>query len=286
LKQARVLAAKKAAVTPRGANVRIGNVGDKKQPTAFDGIENDPITTVRVAHFHGWNILRTGAVSGTQAAGGAQAAAAPVMSKQPKDLVAGKDYDWIEVTADMDPAEKRRARIANAKAKSAAVKALKASGAAAGPAPTAAADAPAGQQQAAPAAAVTAAPVGGEPVAGVDYEVIEITDDMDPADIRKARISNSKAKSAAMKAWKASGGVAAAAAEPAVEAAPVAAPAAQAAAAPSAALSSIPKPDLIDITDDMDPADIRKARINNAKAASAYKKALKEAGIDPSTVEI
>ena len=36
--------------------------------------------------------------------------------------------------------------------------------------------------------------------------------------------------------------------------------------------------------DDMDPADMRKARIENAKAKSAYNKALKAAGIDPSTV--
>jgi hypothetical protein len=34
----------------------------------------------------------------------------------------------------------------------------------------------------------------------------------------------------------------------------------------------------------MDPADMRKARIQNAKAKSAYNKALKAAGIDPSTV--
>jgi hypothetical protein len=212
------------------------------------------------------------------------------MSKRPQDLVAGKDYDWINVTDDMDPAEKRRARIANAKSKSAAVKALKAAGATAGPAQTAApAAAPAGQQQAAPAAAATtAAPVGGEPVAGVDYEFIEISDDMDPAVIRKARISNAKAKSAAMKAWKESGGTAAAAAapEPAAEAAPAAAPGQEAAAASTADISAIPKPDLIEISDDMDPADIRKARISNAKATSTYKKALIAAGIDPSTVEI
>ena len=55
-------------------------------------------------------------------------------------------------------------------------------------------------------------------------------------------------------------------------------------AAPSGIETSIPKPDYIEITDDMDPADIRKARIANAKAKSAYNKALKAAGIDPSTV--
>jgi hypothetical protein len=54
----------------------------------------------------------------------------------------------------------------------------------------------------------------------------------------------------------------------------------------SADLSGIPKPDLIEITDGMDPADVRQARISNSKALSTYKKALKAAGIDPKTVEI
>jgi hypothetical protein len=106
---------------------------------------------------------------------------------------------------------------------------------------------------------------------------------MDPAEVRRACIANAKAKSAAMKKFKEAGGVAA-------EAAPAPAPAAEAApaeppAAPSAVPASIQSPEYIEITDDMDPADIRKARIANAKAKSAYNKALKEAGIDPSTVE-
>jgi hypothetical protein len=291
LKEARLLAAKKAAVTPRGANMRIGNLGSEEQPTAFDGIDEDPITTVRVAHFHGWNILRTGAMAGAAAAGATQAAAGTAVStKRPEDLVAGKDYEYIKITDDMEPAEVRRARIANAKAKSAAVKALKAAGtAAAGPAAAPAAGAstdaaaPAAQPQAPPAA-----PTSGEPVEGVDYQVIEITDDMDPADVRKARISNAKAKSAAMKAWKESGGgTSASAAAPAAQPAaaePVEAPAAPAAA--SVDVSAVPRPDFIEITDDMDPGDLRKARISNAKAKSAYVKALKEAGIDPSTVDM
>jgi hypothetical protein len=292
LKEARILAAKKAAITPRGANMRIGELGDAEQPTAFDGIDNDPITTVRVAHFHGWNILRTGATAGAQVGGATQAAATGAVStKRPEDLVAGKDYDYIEIPDDMDPAEKRRSRIANARAKAAAVKALKAAGAAAGPAPTAApAGAPAAQQQAAQPTAAPAAAGTGEPVAGVDYEVIEITDDMEPAAIRKARISNSKAKAAAFKAFKEAGGTVGAAPAPAPEAAPApaqaeAAPAAQPA-SQTAIPADIPKPDYIEITDDMDPADVRKARINNAKAKSAYAKALKAAGIDPSTVEL
>jgi putative ubiquitin-RnfH superfamily antitoxin RatB of RatAB toxin-antitoxin module len=287
LKEARLLAAKKAAVTPRGANMRIGQLGEKSQPTAFDGIDNDPITTVRVAHFHGWNILRTGAAAGAAAAGAVQTtAAAPVQTKRPEDLVPGKDYEFIQITDSMDPAEIRRARIANAKAKSAAVKALKASGAtiAAGPAAVGApAAAPAAQQQA--AAQPQAVAVGGaEPVAGVDYEVIEITDDMDPAAVRKARISNSKAKAAAFKAFKESGGTVGAAAPAPVAQPAAAAPAVQPAAA--AVPSSVPRPDFIEITDDMDPADVRKARINNAKAKSAYVKALKDAGIDPATVDM
>ena len=64
---------------------------------------------------------------------------------------------------------------------------------------------------------------------------------------------------------------------------------APAAAAPQPAVDTAnlpPKPDLIEITDDMDPADVRKARISNSKALSAYKKQLKAMGIDPSTVEI
>jgi hypothetical protein len=47
-----------------------------------------------------------------------------------------------------------------------------------------------------------------------------------------------------------------------------------------------PPPELIQITDDMEPTAIRQARIANSKAKSAYKKALKAAGIDPKTVEI
>jgi hypothetical protein len=129
-------------------------------------------------------------------------------------------------------------------------------------------------------------------VEGVDYPVIAITDDMSPDEVRKARIANSKAKSAAFKAFKEAGGAAAvqpAAAQPAAAAAPAAPASAAAPAAPagqSAALASVPRPDFIEITDDMDPADIRKARIANSKAKSAYVKALKDAGIDPATVDM
>lgn len=293
LSEARKLAAKKAAVTPRGANMRIGNLGAEEQPTAFDGIDEDPITTVRVAHFHGWNILRTGATAGAVAGGATQAAAgAAVPTKRPEDLVAGKDYEYIKITDDMEPSEVRRARIANAKAKSAAVKALKAAGAvAAGPAPAGApAAAPAAQQQGAAQPQAAAPAATGEPVAGVDYEVIEITDSMSPDEVRKARIANAKAKSAAMKAFKESGGTVGAApaqeAAPAPAAQPAAAEAAPAPAAQSVDVSAVPRPDFIEITDDMDPDAVRKARISNAKAKSTYVKALKAAGIDPATVDM
>jgi uncharacterized protein YggE len=111
---------------------------------------------------------------------------------------------------------------------------------------------------------------------------------MDPNDVRKARIANAKAMSSYKKALKAAGIDASEDAAPApVQEAVAAAPAPAAApAARSADTSGIPKPDLIEVTDDMDPNDVRKARIANAKAMSSYKKALKAAGIDPSTVDI
>ena len=48
--------------------------------------------------------------------------------------------------------------------------------------------------------------------------------------------------------------------------------------------AEIPAPNYIDITDDMDADATRKARIHNAKEKSAYNKALRAAGIDPTTV--
>ena len=104
--------------------------------------------------------------------------------------------------------------------------------------------------------------------------------------IRKARIANSKAKSAAMKKFKESGGVAG-------QAAPAAAPIPAATSAPgpseqpvqvAAQPADIPPPEYIEITDDMAPDEIRKARIANSKAKSAYNKALKAAGIDPKSL--
>jgi putative ubiquitin-RnfH superfamily antitoxin RatB of RatAB toxin-antitoxin module len=344
LKEARKLAAKRAARLPRWGNFHIqGRDEVVKAPSAFKGLERDPITAVKIAQFHTWAGLATvGQTVAQDAPHGTVATAPAAPAKSADDLEPGVDYPVIEITDDMDPAEVRKARVANAKARSAAVKALK--------------EAPAARA-ASPAPALTAAPAAGaatEPQPGVDYEVIEITDDMDPAEVRKARIANSKARSAAMKAFKERGGAA-------TPAPPVPAPAA-AAAAPSAAVAATtgepqpgvdyefieitdgmspdevrkarianakarsaamkafkaaggtpeaaapatpaqapapepqavatplppagapPPPDYIEISDDMDPADVRKARIANAKMRSAYAKALKEAGIDPSTV--
>ncbi|MBK7918887.1 MAG: hypothetical protein IPJ94_22025 [Chloroflexi bacterium] len=69
MKEARQLAAKQAAATPRGGNMRIGNLREQagKQPTAFDGVKNDPLTAVKIAAIHGWDGLRTGMVVGAPA---------------------------------------------------------------------------------------------------------------------------------------------------------------------------------------------------------------------------
>ncbi len=103
---------------------------------------------------------------------------------------------------------------------------------------------------------------------------------MTPEDVRKARIANAKAQSAYNKALKAAGVSATAAAATAPATAPAATPA-----APPAATAGIAPPDLIEITDDMPQDEIRKARIANAKAQSAYNKALKAAGIDPAAAK-
>lgn len=264
VQEARKLAAKRAAAMPRGANNGIGRLGQADElKTAWQGVENDPITAVKIAAHHGWDGLRTGFVSAPPAAA-APAAAAPEAADE-IELVPGKDYPVIEITDDMSPADVRKARIANAKAKSAAKKAATAAAPAA--APTTAAPA-----AAAPSPAAVNVP---EP------ELIEITDDMPPDEIRKARIANSKAKSAYKKALKAAG------VDPDAAAAPAAAPVAEAAPEPAAPPTNAPPPpELIEITDDMDPAAVRQARIANSKAKSAYKKALKAAGIDPQSVEI
>lgn len=288
LQQARLEAARKAASLPRGANMRIGRKGQSNLRTAGAALDEDPVTAVRIAIHHGWDGARTGAVAAVAQPAAAAAPAAGAAPAGKIKLVPGKDYEFTEITDSMSPDEKRKVRIANAKAKSAAMKAAKASGV------PAAAPVAAGVPAAAAPVAAQAVSVNIEPP-----QLIEISDDMDPDELRKARIANSKAKSAFNKALKAAGvdpseveivdgkvvmpggaPVAAAAPAPAAAVAPAAAPAAQ----PAAIATNVPKPDLIEITDDMDPDQVRQARIANSKAKSAYNKALKAAGIDPASV--
>lgn len=292
LTAARKLAAKRAAALPRGANMRIGRLGAENTAPASKALEHDPQTAVKIAAFHTWQGAKIGPprVSGVPDTPVArQAAAAP--TKKPEDLVPGKDYAFIEITDDMSPDEVRRARIANARARSAAVKALKQQGAAA-PAPQE--GAPAGEpvvaqaQKASPAAPAVAAAGVPEP------EYIEITDDMSADEVRKARIANARARSAYMKALKAAGVDPSQVTERAEE--PAAAPAAteesaQAArpAEPTPATgreavavpADIGQPNYIEVTDDMSPDEVRKARVANARERSRFYKELKERGIDP-----
>ncbi len=294
LKEARLEAARKAASLPRGANMRIGRKGQVNLRTAGSALDEDAMTAVRIAMHHGWDGARTGAVAAVAAPVAAAAGGVAAPTGKIK-LVPGKDYEFTKITDGMAPEEKRKARIANSKAKSAAYKAAKAAGVPAGT-PAATAPVAAGAQ---PAVAAVAQTVNIEAP-----KLIEITDDMSPDELRKARISNSKVKSAFNKALKEAGvdpseveivdgkvvlpggaAVTAAVAAPAAQQAQ-AVPAVAPAAAPVAALSSVPKPDLIEITDSMSPDEVRAARISNSKAKSAYNKALKAAGIDPATVDL
>jgi Arc/MetJ family transcription regulator len=204
----------------------------------------------------------------------------------------------IEITDDMSPEDVRKARIANSKAKSAYNKALKAAGVAPGSVEEdgVAVSAPAGNGE----AAAVSAPVAARPVAtGIpEPDYIEITDDMAPDAVRQARIQNSKLRSAYNKALKAAGIDPASLEEGAAITAIVTPLATTEASVPesvsvattsqsgaSGVAAGVPRPDYIEITDDMSPDDIRQARIQNSKLRSAYNKALKAAGIDPSTVE-
>lgn len=284
VEEARKQAAKQAAALPRGANMRIGWSAEPGGKSASVGVAHDPWTAAKIAEFHGWEAARTGIPAGGVAVAPVAAAVAAPAAAGPVELVPGKDYPVIEITDDMSPDEVRKARIANSKAKSAALKAAKAAGTTA-PAAGAAAVATA------PAAA-TAVPLNIEtPV------LIPISDDMPPDEVRKARIANSKAKSAFNKALKAAG------IDPAtvelddagnviMPQAPAAPPSGSVAATAVAAgpvdLASlgIAPPDLTPLSDDMPPDDLRKARIANSKAKSAFNKALKEAGVDPKDVEV
>ena len=274
LKQARLEAAKKAAATPRGANSQIGRDGKSTLATAGKSADIDAMTAVRVARFHGWDGVRTGApsVNALAAAGTAPAVATVAAPAVPPPTL-------IAITDSMSPEEVRKARIANAKAESAYNKALKA----------ASSGAPVAVAGAAPAAAAqAAAPMAAAPaVSHIEKpKLIEITPDMAPEDVRKARVANAKAEAAYNKALKAAGATPGAV-QPAVAAAAPAAPqpAPAASAAPAPALAGIQPPQLIEITDSMAPEEIRRARVANAKAESAYNKALKAAGIDPAAVK-
>lgn len=290
LKDARKLAAKIAASKKRGANVGIGRLGttdaraDKKHTTK--GLTEDPLSALKIAKHHSWNGLEV--VKAAPVAAGPGAAGVGAVKTVKRKLVPGKDFQWVEFKG-LTGAEKRQAIIANGKAKYAAYKAAKAAGldtvqvAAAG---------------AAPAQAVAAAPAIELPPAPT---FIKIVDGMDPAEKRKAMISNSKAKSAYNKQlkaldinpkdveWTDDGPKLPDTAQAALEAAKAAAPAAvaapAAAAAPAAGISLPEAPEFMAIVEGMDPAEKRKAMINNSKAKSAYNKELKASGIDPKTIE-
>ena len=281
LKQARLEAAKKAAATPRGANSQIGRDGKSTLATAGKSADIDAMTAVRVARFHGWDGVRTGApsVNALAAAGTAPVAVATAAAASTIAAPAVPPPTLIAITDSMSPEEVRKARIANAKAESAYNKALKA----------ASSGAPVAVAGAAPAAAAqAAAPMAAAPaVSQIEKpKLIEITPDMAPEDVRKARVANAKAEAAYNKALKAAGATPGAV-QPAVAAAAPAAPqpAPVAPAAPTPAMAGIQPPQIIEITDSMAPEEIRRARVANAKAESAYNKALKAAGIDPAAVK-
>ncbi len=274
LKQARQLAARQAAALPRGANNPVAGPGPSTAATAGKNLKEDPMTAVRIARFHGWDGARAGAPSGVVAAAPAAATAAPAAARPAAPVTAGiAPPQLIEITPDMPPEEVRKARVANAKAEAAYNKALKA--AAAG-APVAAAPSATATAPAAPAAAPVTAHIERP-------KLIEITPDMAPEEIRKARVANAKAEAAYNKALKAAGatpGIAPAPSQSATQT-PIE-PAVPAADAPSMRADvGIEPPQLIEITPDMPPEEVRKARVANAKAQSAYNKALKAAGVDP-----
>ena len=276
LKQARQVAAKRAAAMPRGANQRFGRDGESAFAPASQALSEDPQTAVRIARFHGWDGARVGPATAVAAAP-APVAAAP--GARPAAATAGiAPPQLIAITDSMSPEEVRKARVANAKAESAYNKALKAaaSGAPVAPAAAASVAAPAAVAAGIPAAAGIAPP-----------KLIAITPDMPPEEVRKARVANAKAESAYNKALKAAGVGAGTVAgvETVVNAempGPVTAVAHPESAAP--AVAGVEPPKLITITPDMSPEDVRKARVANAKAESVYNKALKAAGVDPAAL--
>jgi hypothetical protein len=265
--------------------MRIGRLGETNMKTAYDGAkeQRDPFTAAKIAAYHGWDGLRSGFVSAQEQQAAPQTAQ-PKAKKGKIKLEPGKDYPHTEITDDMPPEEKRKARIANAKARSKAMKEAKAAQAAGQPVPTEAPaqQAPAQQQQAQPSPAAAAG------IPEPDYK--EISDDMSADEVRKARIHNAKARSKYHKALK-QAGIDPKEAQKQQQAAQQqqeqqAQPAQQTQAAPDpAAAAGVPEPDYIEITDDMEADEVRKARVHNAKARSKYHKALKQAGLDPKEVQ-
>lgn len=285
LTEARSLAARRAAKQKRGENMGIGRAGtvdaraDKKHVTTR--IEADPMNAVKIAKYHTWNGLEyvKGADTSVAAAGEAK-----IVQRK---IIPGKDYAFT-IVAGLSGAAKRAAIIANTKAKAAAYQKFKAAG------KLIISESENSAPAAAPAAAA-AAPVAAAPAVDLPESPVltVITPDMDKATSRAAKLANTKAKSAYKKQlkamgidlklieWTATGATLKMPAAP-VAAAPVAAAPAPAA-APSADLP--PKPDLIEITADMDSGEKKAAKLANIKAKSAYKKQLKAMGIDPKTAK-
>lgn len=280
LKQARLQAAKTAATLPRGANSRVGSAGNSTLATAGKSVQSDPVTAVRIARFHGWDGARTGIPAGGIPSGGVApaVAAAPGVAAATKPVTAGiTPPKLIAITPDMTPEEVRKARIANSKAEAAYNKALKA----------AASGAPNTVAGAAPTATALPTAAPSAPIATniEPPKLIEITPNMPPEEVRKARVANAKAEAAYNKALKAAGAaVGAAAAQPAAAAVGVTLEAPAPKVVPPAATGIVP-PQLIEITDSMPPEEVRRARVANAKAESAYNKALKAAGVDPTAMK-
>lgn len=204
----------------------------------------------------------------------------------------------IAITPDMAPEEVRKARVANAKAEAAYNKALKAAGVGAGT--VAGVEAVVNAEMPGPATAVAHPAAAAPALAGVEPpKLIEITPAMSPEEVRRARVANAKTESAYNKALKAAGidpamlrggsaAVATAANPPAAAVEAVAAPVAPpppAAAATVVLPAGIAPPKLIEITPNMSPEEVRRARVENAKLTSAYNKALKAAGIDPASLK-
>ncbi|MEM8861908.1 MAG: hypothetical protein AAGD96_26600 [Chloroflexota bacterium] len=306
-RDARQEAAKRAARLDRGANMRIGSQGSEHGKTTSDELTIDPVSAFKIAEYQGWTGMGDFANAQAAALGIGDAPVAATAAKIiRKKLVPGKDYEIVAITAGMSAAEKRSARAANGKSKSAAYKVLKESGqhmveeSIQTAATTTATAQVAGAAAAAPAAPVISGPSLEEVLAEAGItppQLVEITDDMDAAKKKEVRLANTKAKSAYKKAIKAAGIdpkahptaaelEAAKSAAPPPTAAPAAAPAA--AAIPSGptleevlAEAGIAPLELTELTDDMDSAAKKAARLANTKAKSAYKKALKAAGIDP-----